>query len=601
MGQIGSLWYNIGAKTADLQKGLTDSKAGLTKLKNGFQSITGASLTAAAAFTAGGKAIQFVINEAMEAEKSEVRLATALKSTNYAAGLSKDALMAYATQMSKLTVNSEETIMDAQSLMLTFTKIGKETFPQAMEAAMNMSAAFGQDLQSSVIQLGKALNDPSGMAAMKRIGVSFSEAQISMAKAMFEAGDIAGYQKIIMGELNTEVGGMAKAMATTYSGQVAILKNNFGELGEEVGKRLIPWLSDAAKALNGLLTVQGYWEDMVRNAPVWMSKAGISYEDYKKRVMDTAVETGNLTKRQREYYEYYSKNLNNPMNLVWLDNMDEKLGIVSESLYNASSVGVDSWVTAWNNAKGIVIDDIEQTEEEIEAMIDAQDKLASNMVSIAGQMTSINEDYSKSLEDISNDETLTAEERIAATKKVEEAKLLATRSIILGYAQQILAQDGLTTEEAEALIQQGINWGIYSATAGEEMMKVISMASGVAGAINAMPSAKDITITTYHRDVYSGSSGVTGTGGGAGAGGVAQRELVKNKDLNGNGIIGAANGLDMIVPAGYQNDDFPIRAKTGERVEITPSVNKIDPVKQYPIDYDRLAQAISSSMSRYIR
>jgi len=26
MGQIGSLWYNIGAKTADFQKGLTDSK-----------------------------------------------------------------------------------------------------------------------------------------------------------------------------------------------------------------------------------------------------------------------------------------------------------------------------------------------------------------------------------------------------------------------------------------------------------------------------------------------------------------------------------------------------------------------------------------------
>ena len=394
MGQIGSLWYNIGSKTTELEKGLANSKSKLTGLKNSFQSVTGVSLTGAAAFAAAGKALQFVINEAMDAEKSEVRLSTALKSTGYAAGMSKDALMSYATQMSKVTVNSEEAIMDAESLMLTFTKIGKETFPQAMEAAMNMSAAFGQDLQSSVIQLGKALNDPSGMAAMKRIGVSFSEAQISMANAMFEAGDVAGYQKIIMGELNTEVGGMAKAMATTYSGQVAILKNNFGELGEEIGKRLIPWLSDAAKALNGLLTVHGYWEDMVRTAPGWMSKAGISYEDYRRRVLDTATSVGELSKREKERYEYYSKNLNNPMNVVWIENMNEKLGIQSQAAYEAQGT-VGQLAHAWENYRNSIKDIpeiTEQTEEDLQAMVDAQDKLASNMVSIAGQMTSINED-----------------------------------------------------------------------------------------------------------------------------------------------------------------------------------------------------------------
>lgn len=32
---------------------------------------------------------------------------------------------------------------------------------------------------------------------------------------------------------------------------------------------------------------------------------------------------------------------------------------------------------------------------------------------------------------------------------------------------------------------------------------------------------------------------------------------------------GGANGLDMIVPPGYPNDSFNVRAQSGERVQIT--------------------------------
>lgn len=251
--KIGSLFYEIYADSSKLNKGLSESKSGVKKLSDGFKSLTGISLSAAGAITAVAAGLKFAINEAIEAEVSETKLNTVLESTGYAAGMTKDALMEMATSLSKVTMYSEETIMDAESLLLTFTKIGKDTFPEATEAALNMSAAFGQDLQSSVIQLGKALNDPTGMAAMKRIGVSFSDAQIQMAKAMFEAGDVAGYQKLILQELNREVGGMAKAMGGTYAGQVAIFKNALGELGETVGKQVMPGLVDLITILNALL------------------------------------------------------------------------------------------------------------------------------------------------------------------------------------------------------------------------------------------------------------------------------------------------------------------------------------------------------------
>ncbi len=43
-------------------------------------------------------------------------------------------------------------------------------------------------------------------------------------------------------------------------------------------------------------------------------------------------------------------------------------------------------------------------------------------------------------------------------------------------------------------------------------------------------------------------------------------------DLNGNGIIGGANGLNFMVPPGFPNDSFgPIFVQSGEQVVVTPA------------------------------
>lgn len=250
--EVFSIYGKLGLDTSEFKNGLTTAKSGIQKLSDGFKSLTGVSLSTAGAIAALGKGLQFSINEAMEAQTSQIKLATVLKSTGGAAGLVQSELMDLATELSHVTMYSEETIQDAESLMLTFTKIGKDVFPSAIQAAMDMSAALGTDLSSSVLQLGKALNDPNGMTALKRVGISFSEAQMDMAKSMYEAGDAAGYQKIIIQELNKEFGGMAQAMGSTYAGQVTIFKNSLGELGESIGTTLLPALQSAVTGLNNI-------------------------------------------------------------------------------------------------------------------------------------------------------------------------------------------------------------------------------------------------------------------------------------------------------------------------------------------------------------
>ena len=91
------------------------------------------------------------------------------------------------------------------------------------------------------MQVAKALNDPiQGITALSRAGVSFTEQQKEQIKAMVEAGNIVGAQKIILAELTSEFGGAAKMAGGTFAGRLEILRNNLGDVAEEIGMALMP-------------------------------------------------------------------------------------------------------------------------------------------------------------------------------------------------------------------------------------------------------------------------------------------------------------------------------------------------------------------------
>jgi len=186
-----------------------------------------------------------ILGEAMEAQDGLTQLETVIKSTGGAAGMTADELTKMADELSQVTRFSDDAIIGGENLLLTFTNIGKDVFPDATEAMLNMSTAMKQDLKSSALQLGKALNDPiDGVGALTRVGVQFTDEQKNVIESMVKMGDVAGAQKIILEELNKEFGGSAEAAGTTFAGQLDILRNRFDNIKEQVGTALIPVLSE---------------------------------------------------------------------------------------------------------------------------------------------------------------------------------------------------------------------------------------------------------------------------------------------------------------------------------------------------------------------
>lgn len=229
-----------------------DKKASSTSKGMGisFGSIASAALKAAAVIGTG-LGIKDMIETAAKGQDRLVQTEAVLKSTGEAAGMTSDAITKLTNAQNGLSLNSKGANRETENLMLTFTKIGKDIFPQALTTVNDMSQALGQDTKSSAIQLGKALQDPiKGVTALARVGVNFTAQQKEQIKTLVASGKTMEAQKIILAELGTEFGGSALAASKNFDGQMIILKNNMHSMGGTIGNAVLPYLTQFSTWIN---------------------------------------------------------------------------------------------------------------------------------------------------------------------------------------------------------------------------------------------------------------------------------------------------------------------------------------------------------------
>lgn len=149
--------------------------------------------------------------EAMkEGEQSGAKLNSVLKATGFSAGRTARQIDELGQAMADTTLFNDDEIRNTAAILATFRNVQGQVFDEALAAMLDMSQVLGQDLKSSAVQLGKALNDPIlGISALSRVGVSFTQSQKDMIRTMAEAGDMAGAQGVILRELRNEFGGAA--------------------------------------------------------------------------------------------------------------------------------------------------------------------------------------------------------------------------------------------------------------------------------------------------------------------------------------------------------------------------------------------------------
>ncbi len=232
-------------------------------LQSKLQSI-GSSMRSAGRIMTAGLTVPIVAGfakaakEAEEANQVMAQTRAVLKSTGGEAGVTARHVSDLAQAIHQKTLFDDEAIQSGENLLLTFRKVrneagkGNDVFDQATKLIADMSTALGTDLKSSALQLGKALNDPTtGLTALRRSGVSFTESQIELIQKLQESGDLLGAQKIILAEVRKEFAGSAQA-ARKSSGGWEVLMMAVRDLAESIGQAILPIIQRASEFLTRL-------------------------------------------------------------------------------------------------------------------------------------------------------------------------------------------------------------------------------------------------------------------------------------------------------------------------------------------------------------
>ena len=136
-----------------------------------------------------------LIADAEESAKVTAKTEAIIKATGGTAKISAGQVGDLASAISQKTAADDEAVQSGANMLLTFKNVanqvgeGNDVFNRATAAAVDLSSAGFGSIEGASVMLGKALNDPiKGMSALGRAGVTFTEEQKATVKALMEGG-----------------------------------------------------------------------------------------------------------------------------------------------------------------------------------------------------------------------------------------------------------------------------------------------------------------------------------------------------------------------------------------------------------------------------
>jgi len=221
----------------------------------GRVSLKGLAMTGA--FVAAGFALTKLIKNVTAVQTQMLKLEGILKATGGAAGLSLSEIENISTEIGVATLASTSKVRDAAGIMLTFKSITGDAFKDALRLAQDLAEVGFGDLKMGATQLGKALEDPIvGLGALRRVGVSFTDAQKEMIKVLTMTGRKAEAQRIILDALDQQVGGAGVKAATGLAGAVDSLREKL-DIFFERSKLGVAIVNGLTKSINFLADAFG--------------------------------------------------------------------------------------------------------------------------------------------------------------------------------------------------------------------------------------------------------------------------------------------------------------------------------------------------------
>lgn len=326
MALISQLSVNLAANTKGLQKGLNKARRQIRKFIGGLSSMK---TLLFGALGIGG--IGVAVSDAFSAFSKQENAERGLEAVNRSMGRTRDMtaqVIAQAKKLQKQGIIGDEELIDAGKFLASFSTIPDEMMPRALAATADIMAMTQMGAKEAANMVGRASMGLAG--ALSRSGITFEQDTLAAIKAqamlkseaektakaisLAAAGTPVKLETNIIGqltpaskkalELNNEmkrlaqvsatsfqtaatsgeifnlmlrdiesqVGGVNKAMADGAAGPWAQMSNSIGDMKEEFGKVIAtafnPWIQQAGEYISAFSldtqSAAGYIRELVR-------------------------------------------------------------------------------------------------------------------------------------------------------------------------------------------------------------------------------------------------------------------------------------------------------------------------------------------------
>lgn len=226
---LGSLIVSLGMDARQVDQGLKKLER---DLKNTGRNMENMGKKMSLAFTAPLTALAYKSVEAFN------RQAQAERKLELAAGSASKALKEQASAIQRLTTFGDEAIIEQQAFLASLGLSEKQVM-STTQAAVNLSAALGISLESATKNLAKTTAGLTGELGELLPGLKqFSAEQLKSGAAIEYA--------------NKQFAGFAEEAAKTGTGPLTQLNNQLGDLAEQVGKIILPFITKLAEKVREL-------------------------------------------------------------------------------------------------------------------------------------------------------------------------------------------------------------------------------------------------------------------------------------------------------------------------------------------------------------
>lgn len=516
------------------------------------------------------------VKAASEQEDAINSLNRSLAAAGKYSAQSSNSFLEFADAIQKTTRFADEQVVSAGALLGSIARLDSQGLQRGTQAAIDMASALKIDLDTAIRLVGKGAE--GNVDAFKRYGI---EVQQGADKATTFAN--------VLDALNSRFGGAASSDALTFSGAMAQLKNQFGEVQEAVGELIIQnpaltgvisatskvvgdlsgWVRENAQviqewiakgiqvaiaSLRALLDVAnavtfGQFSEQLRVADDAMKSMGAAADEGTAKILNgmkaAQPEVKNTTAAVVELDEAQKKLIENGDKLI---EQNSRKAMTTQQALEADLAAVDaaeanklSRVGANEEQRYIIQSEALAARQQLYA--DADAKEIEDLQSKNATLRAINDE--KAMEEIDRNNSVIAAKLALMDMENAKAKKLAD--------DQEKAEKNLNRKKRDAAADTFGNLTILAQEAGRdgfEIAKATAIAQGVINTTSAVIAALDDAPFPFNIALAASIGAV-------GALNVAKIASSQPPSF--------ASGIDE-VPAGFGNDRFPAFLQTGERV-----------------------------------